>query len=130
LTQGKSERGSFMLLCKIYDRFLYHGCVARRVTMLDAFHARLEARDPAKSHFRSYRLNAGTDLLGNWFVDITFSRISTRGYSIRHVVTGATDAQNLASRTLKRRSTAKKRIGTGYPNSWNCMTRLAGYRSN
>jgi hypothetical protein len=93
--------------------------------MLDAFNARLEARDPAKGHFRSYRLEAGTDLLGNWLVDITFGRIGARGHRIRHVVAGPVEAQKLVRHTLRRRSTAKKRIGTGYrflelhdPNCW------------
>ena len=32
--------------------------------MLDAFNALLEARDSALGRFRSYRLDAGSDLLG------------------------------------------------------------------
>ena len=37
--------------------------------MMDAFSALLEARDPALGRFRAYRLEAGTDLLGDWLVD-------------------------------------------------------------
>jgi predicted DNA-binding WGR domain protein len=93
--------------------------------MLDAFSARLEARDPTKGHFRSYRLEAGTDLLGNWLVDITYGRIGTRGRRVRHVASNAAEAKKLVKHALRRRSTAKKRIGTGYrflelhdPNAW------------
>lgn len=82
--------------------------------MLDAFSARLEARDPAKGHFRSYRLDAGTDLFGNWTVDIRFGRIGTRGHHIRHVVSDESEAQKLVKQMLRRRATAQKRIGTGY----------------
>jgi hypothetical protein len=34
--------------------------------MMDAFTDMLEARDPALGRFRAYRLEAGTDLLGDW----------------------------------------------------------------
>jgi hypothetical protein len=30
----------------------------------------LEARDPALGRFRSYRLEAGTDLFGTWLVEV------------------------------------------------------------
>ena len=93
--------------------------------MLDAFSAKLEARDPAKGHFRSYRIDAGTDRLGNWLLDVTFGRIGTHGHQIRYVVGGPNEAKKLINQTLRRRSTAKKRIGTGYrvlelhdPNGW------------
>jgi WGR domain len=82
--------------------------------MLDAFNALLEARDPSQGHFRSYRLEAGTDLLGAWIVDITFGRIGTRGRRIRYVVSNEREAQQFVKQTLRRRSTAKQRIGTGY----------------
>ena len=82
--------------------------------MLDAFNALLEARDPAQGHFRSYRLEAGTDLLGAWLVDVTFGRIGTAGRRIRYLLSSEAEAQELVSQTLRRRSTAKKRIGTSY----------------
>jgi hypothetical protein len=93
--------------------------------MLDAFTARLEARDPAKGHYRSYRLDAGTDLLGNWTVEITFGRIGARGRSIRHAVGSVAEARALVKATLRRRSSAKRRFGTSYrvlelhdPHAW------------
>ena len=39
--------------------------------MMRIFTARLEACDPARGHFRSYRLEAGPDLFGIWLVDAT-----------------------------------------------------------
>lgn len=51
--------------------------------MMDAFSAMLEARDPALVGFRAYRLEAGTDLVGDWLVEITYGRIGTRGRCIR-----------------------------------------------
>jgi hypothetical protein len=39
--------------------------------MMSIFAARLEARDPARDCFRSYRIVAGPDLFGAWLVDAT-----------------------------------------------------------
>jgi hypothetical protein len=45
---------------------------------MERFSIRLEARDPARGRFRAYRIDAGTDLLGDWLVDVTYGRIGTR----------------------------------------------------
>ena len=82
--------------------------------MLNAFNVRLEARDPVKGHYRAYRLEAGTDLLGAWLVDITYGRIGTRGRCVRYVVGSATEAKQVVKQALRRRSSAKRRIGTSY----------------
>ena len=81
---------------------------------MDAFSAFLEARDPALGRFRAYRLEAGTDLLGDWLVDVTYGRIGTRGRHIRHLVQDETEARKLVRESLRRRSSAKRRIGVGY----------------
>lgn len=82
--------------------------------MMNAFSALLEARDPALGRFRSYRLEAGTDLLGAWLVEVTYGRIGTGGRRLRYVVNGEDDARQLVRKTLRRRATAKKRIGVSY----------------
>lgn len=82
--------------------------------MMDAFTAMLEARDPALGRFRAYRLEAGTDLLGDWLVDITYGRIGTRGRRIRYAVRDETEARKLVRESLRRRATARKRIGVLY----------------
>jgi hypothetical protein len=81
--------------------------------MMDAFTAMLEARDPALGRFRSYRLEAGTDLLGD-LVEITYGRIGARGRRIRYAVQDETQARRLVRETLRRRATARKRIGVPY----------------
>jgi hypothetical protein len=83
--------------------------------MMDAFSALLEARDPALGRFRAYRLEAGTDLLGDWLVDVTYGRIGTRGRRIRYAVQNEAEAKKLVRESLRRRSTAKRRIGVSYP---------------
>jgi hypothetical protein len=82
--------------------------------MMDAFTAILEARDPALGRFRAYRLEAGTDLLGDWLVDITYGRIGARGRRIGYTVRNETEAKKLVRESLRRRATARKRIGVPY----------------
>jgi hypothetical protein len=40
--------------------------------MLDAFAAYLEARHPERDCRRAYSIEAGTDLFGDWLVEVTF----------------------------------------------------------
>lgn len=82
--------------------------------MMNAFAAVFEARNPEPKHFRSYRVEEGTDLLGDWIFEITFGRIGTFGTSIRHAVCNAEEAQRLVRKNLQRRSSAPKRIGCPY----------------
>ena len=82
--------------------------------MMDAFTATLEACDPAQRRFRSYRIEAGTDLLGDWLVDVTYGRIDTHGRTIRQAVQDEAAAMKLVKQHLRRRATAHKRIGVPY----------------
>lgn len=82
--------------------------------MMNAFTALLEARDPALGRFRAYLLEAGTDLLGDWLVDVTYGKIGARGRRIRHVVANEAEAKKLVRESLRRRSSAKRRIGVAY----------------
>lgn len=82
--------------------------------MLDRFSALLEARQPNRGHFRSYHIEAGTDLLGDWLVVITFGRIGSPGHSLCYAFNSEDEAKTLVRQTLRRRETARKRIGTEY----------------
>lgn len=82
--------------------------------MMNAFSALLEARDPALGRLRSYRLEAGTDLFGAWLVEITFGRIGTSGRRLRYVARDEAEARKLVHKILRRRATARKRIGVPY----------------
>ena len=64
--------------------------------------------------FRAYRLEAGTDLFGDWLVDITYRRIGTKGRRIRYALLDEAQAKKLVRETLRRRATARKRIGVPY----------------
>jgi hypothetical protein len=82
--------------------------------MLNVFAATLEARNPARDCFRSYRLEAGTDLFGAWLVDATYGRIGTPGRTVRHIAQDEAQARRIVRQCLQRRATALKRIGTAH----------------
>jgi hypothetical protein len=82
--------------------------------MMNAFSALLEARDPALGRLRSYRLEVGTDLFGTWLVDVTYGRIGADGRRLRYIAADEAEARKLVQKTLRRRASAKKRIGLPY----------------
>lgn len=82
--------------------------------MMNAFSALLEARDPTLGRYRSYRLEAGTDLFGTWVVEITFGRIGSPGRCLRYAAGDEAEARKLVQRSLRRRATAPRRIGVPY----------------
>ena len=82
--------------------------------MMDAFVALLEAREPARGCFRSYRVEAGTDLFGDWLVEVTFGRIGSGGRRVRYPVDGEAGARRCVADKLRRRATAPRRIGAAY----------------
>jgi len=82
--------------------------------MLDHFCAALEAVNPARDCYRAYRIEAGTDLLGDWLVEITFGRIGRAGHRVRYCVPSEGAAQKLVNATLAKRASAKRRIGVEY----------------
>lgn len=81
---------------------------------MEQFRAELQACDPARGIYRAYRIEAGTDLLGDWLVDVTYGRIGTPGRRIRHVAASEADARKIVRHCFQRRRTAPKRIGIGY----------------
>ncbi len=81
---------------------------------MNHFRAVLEARDDALGRRRAYRLEAGPDLFGTWLVDVTYGRIGTRGRRIRHVARDEDEARELVRRSLRRRASARARIGVSY----------------
>ena len=81
--------------------------------MMNALTTTLEACDPAPGRFRTYRVEAGTDLLGDWLVDLTYGRIDTLSRTIRHAVRDKVEARETVRHCLQRRATARKRIGVG-----------------
>ncbi len=53
-------------------------------------------------------------MFGAWLVDVTYGRIGTRGRRVHYVAADEAEARKLVQRSLRRRATAKKRIGVSY----------------
>src|SRR4051812_32833857 len=81
---------------------------------MERFRVRLEACDRERGRFRAYRIDAGTDLFGDWLVDVTYGRIGSHGRVIRHVASDEAEARRIVRHCLQRRATARERIGVGY----------------
>jgi len=59
---------------------------------MEQLRAELPARVPARGIYQAYRIEAGTDLLGDWLLDVTYGRIGTPGRRIRHVAASEQEA--------------------------------------
>lgn len=81
---------------------------------MESFCIRFEACDPAQNHFRACRIDAGTDLLGDWLVHVSYGRIGTQARRFRDVAREEADARRIVRQCLQRRAIASKRIGIGY----------------
>ena len=83
--------------------------------MSPIFSALLEARDPERNRWRSYRVQAGQDLFGTWLVAVTFGRIGApRGRTRTYVAADEAGAQRIARACLRRRDSAPKRTDIAY----------------
>lgn len=80
----------------------------------EEFHIRLEAKNPEKGHMRSYRIDAGQDLLGQWNIEVSFGRIGRRGRSVTYSAADDAGAAAIVRNCLHRRTSAPKRIGVPY----------------
>ena len=95
------------------------------IAMNLAFSTLLHACDPARNHWRAYRVEAGRDLFGDWWVEMTFGRIGPGGRTVRYVAPDEDGARKLTRACLHRRTSAPRRIGVAYeersrfdPNGW------------
>ena len=79
-----------------------------------AFSTLLHACDPARNHWRAYRVEAGQDLLGDWLVEVTFGRIGPGGRTVQYLAGDEDGARELARACLHRRASAPRRIGIAY----------------
>ena len=82
--------------------------------MDENFHIRLEAKNPEKGNFRSYKINAEKDLFGHWFINVTYGRIGKRGRTVTYSSQTEEKARQIVRHCLQRRSSAPKRIGVPY----------------
>jgi hypothetical protein len=74
----------------------------------------LEADCPELNIRRSYLIEAGQDLFGNWIVEINYGRIGCKGRKKVILMDCEEDAKRVVKKHLKKRESAVKRIGVGY----------------
>ncbi len=82
--------------------------------MIDEISIELEAKDPGANRLRSWYVEAGPDLFGVWIAKVCFGRIGTAGRAVRHHFPTEADAKAFIRAGLRRRQTAKRRIGVPY----------------
>jgi len=75
---------------------------------------RLEAIDVARNISRCYRIDAHRDLFGAVTVDYAWGRIGQRGQSRSATFTQDAQAERFVARLLRRRASARARIGVAY----------------
>lgn len=74
----------------------------------------LVALAPERNIRRRYAIAASRDLFGHVIVELSWGRIGTRGQYMRMSFERGDAAARFVARTLRRRSSAKARLGCSY----------------
>jgi predicted DNA-binding WGR domain protein len=74
-----------------------------QIILMSAFHILMESRDPNRNQARSYTLEAGYDLFGDFMVSTSFGRIGSKGQTRRLAFTSPEDAMPTIRKILSQR---------------------------
>ena len=74
----------------------------------------LDADYPELNIRRSYFIETGEDIFGNWIVEINYGRIGCKGRKKVFLMDCEEDAKKEVKKRLKKRERLVKRIGVGY----------------
>ena len=74
----------------------------------------LDANYPELNIRRSYFIETGEDIFGNWIVEINYGRIGCKGRKKVFLMDCEEDAKKKVKKRLKKRERLVKRIGVGY----------------
>ena len=74
----------------------------------------LDANYPELNIRRSYFIETGEDIFGNWIVEINYGRIGCKGRKKVFLMDCEEDAKKEVKKRLKKRERLVKRIGVGY----------------
>jgi predicted DNA-binding WGR domain protein len=74
----------------------------------------LRACDPSLDRYRSWSIEAGKDLFGNWMARVSFGRIGCNGRTIAHEFASEDEVRAFVRKGLRRRQTAVRRLGVAY----------------
>jgi hypothetical protein len=89
---------------------LHQECLA----VIDEISLELRAVEHAMNCSRSWRVEAGPDLFGIWVASVRFGRIGTAGRAVRYEFSSEAEARAFIRAGLRRRQSAKRRIGVAY----------------
>ena len=81
---------------------------------VDSIKVVLRACDPSLNRFRSWSVEAGLDLFGNWTARVAFGRIGSRGRVISREFASEEDVHAFVRKGLRRRRSAIRRAGVAY----------------
>lgn len=82
--------------------------------MLALLRIALEANNGATNLHRAYAIEVGRDLFGTWTVTLTYGRTGCTGRRQVEAACGLDDARRMVQRHLRRRATARRRLGQPY----------------
>lgn len=90
------------------------GYLGEQIPVIDEICISLEAKDSAANRLRAWSVEAGRDLFEFWIVTVRFGRIGTAGRIVRYSFPSEDQARAFIRGGLRRRGTAKRRIGVPY----------------
>ncbi len=79
--------------------------------MLSIAHIRLKLTDAAANRDRAYELQIDRDLFGEYSVSVRYGRQGSTLRAIRYTATDLAQAGRIAASILRRRITARRRLG-------------------
>jgi predicted DNA-binding WGR domain protein len=81
---------------------------------MDAIKVVLRGCQPSLNRYRSWSIEAGLDLFGNWTARVSFGRIGSRGRMILREFASEEDVRLFVRKGLRRRCSAVRRAGVAY----------------
>jgi hypothetical protein len=82
--------------------------------MIDDISIELRAKDVDANRLRAWRIEAGPDLFGVWVTTVRFGRIGTADRTLGYQFASEAEVRSFVRTRLRRRGTAKRRIGVAY----------------
>jgi hypothetical protein len=82
--------------------------------MIDDIAIELQARDVDANRLRAWRIEAGPDLFGVWVTTVRFGRIGMADRALGYQFASEAEVRSFVLTRLRRRRTAKRRIGVAY----------------
>jgi hypothetical protein len=82
--------------------------------MIDDISIELQAKDVDANRLRAWRIKAGPDLFGVWVATVLFGRIGAANRALGYQFASEAAVQAFVRVRLRRRGTAKRRIGVAY----------------